>query len=439
VTAPTINSKIHWIRGRAATLLLLSIPTAVAVANIVPGAASSGWWIAGILSLIAWQSKPPAIERLEAIWLLCLFLIPLAAILSLAQSEDPLMGARRLERHLRFALGIPVFLVLRQKSPITQPTIGTLLSLGAIGSGGVALWQVHSGIDRAHGAVHPILFGDTAILLSCLLVALAVSARGWARLLFLSAALCGLIATNLSLTRNAFLVLPVAGLLAAFLFHRRAQNKLAMGILLTMFFGISLAFVVFPNAAGHSLAGIEEAAAWWRSTPGTASTSLGGRLELWARCVELWQQSPIFGLGTGSYLTELTELTRSRQDPLLDLNPNLATHAHSAYFQSLVAQGLMGFLPLLGVLFLPAVRGWQLAVRAQSKQELTCGLCCLSVAGCFLIFGLGEAWNAKNSFTSLFLLAQTPLMAWTSRTLSDPEFLKRPVELIPEPIPDRSS
>ncbi len=424
VSEPGTESKVFRIRGQAVSLLLLAVPIALALSNILPGAASSGWWIAGALGLVACQNKPPSIDRLETVWLVCLLLIPFAAIISLTQSEDPLLGARRLERHLRFALAVPIYFAIRHKSPGTQPLIGVILSFGAIGSGAVALSQVSAGVDRAHGAVHPILFGDTAILLSCVLAALAFAARGWARILFLVAALCGLLATNLSLTRNAFLVLPTAGVLAAFLFQRRGQHRRASGIMLTMILGIGLAFVVLPDAVGHTLRGIEETAAWWQATPGMASTSLGGRLELWALCLELWQQSPVFGIGTGHYLTGLTALTDARQDPLLAVNPNLAAHAHSAYLQSLVAQGLLGFLPLLGVLLLPAIRGWQLSIRAKSRPELACGLCCLGVAGCFLIFGLGEAWNAKNSFTSLFLLAQTPLMAWSSRTLSDPEFLK---------------
>lgn len=394
---------------RLSNILLPLAAFGIAAANLVT-VASAAWWILVVLSLpLAWTAIGPT-NTLERIWLACLVAMPLSAILSLSQAEDPWHQVLRLERDWRFLGAVPVYLVMRRMVPRRMGWAIGIVACGAVSSGIVAAYQFSTGVDRAHGVVHPILFGDTSMLLGILMLTSALGTTGRLRAILLTAGMCGVIACALSLTRNALLVLPVATIIASALVALRDQSPRAL-LYLGLGAVITATAMVLPGSLSHFSTAIEEIQGWWLGDLEAAGTSLGGRLHLWGICWDLWQQSPWTGNGTGDYLVELQRLTTARGDDLLQRNPALRHHAHSIYFQSLVTRGLVGFLPLLGLLATPFLIGWRWARNATTAQDFAKGLACLAVSACFLIFGIGEDWTARNSFISVFLLAQVPLLA----------------------------
>lgn len=401
--------------GAVDDAIVLAAGFGIAFVLVLPGAASTAFWVVAGLSLLRLPRRPAPLEPFERAWIAALLLMPLVAALSLIHSADPGHGAGRIEKFLRFAMTVPILLTWRTGLGARAVGLWPLfVGFGALFAGLVALGQVGFGDwERASGAVHPIFFGDVAAALAVLAAALALRADAPRRLL-LAAAAGGLLAAVLSGTRNALLVLPVVALLAILQGGNRLGLRTwlagAAGSAVVLVFGI----LFVPDLPAHFAIGAREILAWLEGGPSVQASSLGGRLELWELCLTLWREHPWIGGGIGDYLRDANALAEASGNSIFEVNPNLRDHAHSIYLQALVGQGMLGLLVLLAVLLLPLWRGWMLLRQATAKAEMALAAACLSPALCFLVFGIGESWTVKNSFISIYLLLQAPLLAFVS-------------------------
>ena len=97
-----------------------------------------------------------------------------------------------------------------------------------------------------------------------------------------------------------------------------------------------------------------------------APNHLGTRSILWTAAIDLWQRSPIIGIGAGNYELELG----------LVGYPDVHTHANSLYLQALAETGILG---LGAVLFLI----WESIVpfvRRYSRRALVIGVAAANIA-----------------------------------------------------------
>ncbi|MFP6664907.1 MAG: O-antigen ligase family protein [Deltaproteobacteria bacterium] len=412
-------------RRWVSSLFTLVLGLGVTFAVTVPGTPSAAWWVVVVASLALWQRPQTDWVGVERLWLIALLLVPLAAIVSLLNASDVADSAGRIEKFFRFALAVPVYLAWRSQAEERAVWIFLFVTAGALLLGPVAVVQVFAaGLERAAGVVHPIMFGDTAMVLAVLvlvsLTAIGMStatSRGLRRLCGGLAIASALVACLLSQTRNAILVVPVLVVALPFLLRRQIRLRrwlpvwLGLGVL-----GLILD-LSFPAIAHHILLAVEEALAWWRGAEGAMGTSVGGRLYVWELCLALWQQHPLVGNGIGDYLPDLRVLTQASGDTDLVENTSLNYHAHSIYLHGLLTQGVLGTMVLLVVLVLPLRQAMLLLRTASDSRDTQAALACLSPALCFLVFGIGEAWVVKNSFVSIYLLLQVPFMALASERL----------------------
>lgn len=93
---------------------------------------------------------------------------------------------------------------------------------------------------------------------------------------------------------------------------------------------------------------------------------LGTRSILWSSAIELWQRSPLVGIGAGNFELDLG----------LVGHPEVHTHANSLYLQSLAETGIIGFAAMLYLVY-ASIRPF---VRAYSRRALVVGVAAASVA-----------------------------------------------------------
>jgi O-antigen ligase len=422
--SPRSGFSVAW-RRPVSLFLTIVLGAGITFAVTVPAMPSTAWWIAAAVGVALWQRPQTDWVGVERLWLIALLLVPLAAVLSLVNASDVARSAGRIEKFLRFALAVPIYLAWRSQAEERASRVFLFVAAGALLLGPVALVQVFAyGVERPDGAVDPIMFGDTAMMLAVLVVASltaigadASTSRGMRRFLGGIAAASAVMACVLSQTRNAFLAVPV--LVVALPLLLRRQIRLRHWLPVWLGLGV-LSFVIaqgLPAISYHTVLAGDEVLGWWRGAEGMTATSVGGRLALWEHCLALWQQHPFVGNGMGDYLPDMTALTLAGGDTILTENPNLKYHSHSIYLHGLVTQGVVGTAALLLVLVLPFRQAMLLLRTASDSRDTRAALACLIPALCFMVFGIGDAWTIKNAFVSIYLLVQVPFMALASERL----------------------
>jgi O-antigen ligase len=93
---------------------------------------------------------------------------------------------------------------------------------------------------------------------------------------------------------------------------------------------------------------------------------LGTRAILWSSAVELWQRSPLTGIGAGNYELDLG----------LVGHPEVHTHANSVYLQSLAETGILGFAAVLFLIYESIVP----FVQRYSRRALVVGVAAANIA-----------------------------------------------------------
>lgn len=146
---------------------------------------------------------------------------------------------------------------------------------------------------------------------------------------------------------------------------------------------------------------------------------VGQRLEMWWASMCLFDEAPVFGIGTGAYQVETQKLVA-----LGKVVPDAAyfDHPHSDYFDALSSRGLVGLLALLMLLGIPA---WLYTRNLDSRDPHCMGAALggLLVAVGFAIFGLTETMFIHSVtigwyviMTAVFLVsADAPGGQWTDK------------------------
>lgn len=147
--------------------------------------------------------------------------------------------------------------------------------------------------------------------------------------------------------------------------------------------GYSVAFTVKPYAR-ITLLPIESYAGEYSYS--ILETPVGQRLDMWSAALQLFEQAPLLGVGTGAYQAETGKLVDAGTASYAIAGFD---HPHSEYFDALANRGAAGLLALLALLGVPA---WLFFRRLESRDPHRMGaaLAGLLVTVGFAIFGLTE-------------------------------------------------
>ncbi|HYY43934.1 MAG TPA: O-antigen ligase family protein [Actinomycetota bacterium] len=295
------------------------------------------------------------------------------AAASLTYSSDWALGARDL---LKFFGGYCAFLVIINERPDARKLrlILALIVLSAIAPLLIGWYQFTNNIGKPglfHGGLriqstfdHPNTYGFylVSVLTACWGLSRTLSDR-WRRVVEAVAIAC-FIAIAMTLSRNTWAATAVLVLVVGHKYRRVlvAAALIAVGVVVAM-----------PRTIG-AIAGI--------FNPRTGTNRGGsalGRLDLWARDLSVWQQSPIFGKGFGS------------------TKGNTGALAHNDYMRSLVEGGIIGlaaFVVFLGSLLRASWRA------AAGRGDLP--LACLGLTIGYLLVSAGSNNMGKDAFQFYF-------------------------------------
>ncbi|WP_417529268.1 O-antigen ligase family protein [Marinomonas shanghaiensis] len=304
---------------------------------------------------------------------------------------------RDLDRPSRFILVLPVmFLLLKSVGREQWLWFGCVA--GAVGAFALALYERQVlGLDRAQGSEHPIMFGNTGVLLGLISLVAAMYYFAKQRYIWMVLALIGCLsgigASLLSGSRGGWVALPLIG------FFLLWQSRFLLGKKLVWGGGITaivvLACVVsIPQTGvqGRIMEAFNDVQLYQAGV--NKNTSVGLRFEMWKAAWYMFQQEPM--LGVGEYGSGAVKERLIEQGVVVpEVMP--FSHAHNEFINALSLRGLVGLLFLMVVYLLPM----RLFLKKMRQYPDNWSIKAYAMAGalvpmCYMDFGLSQVMFAHN-------------------------------------------
>jgi O-antigen ligase len=258
-----------------------------------------------------------------------------------------------LDKPSRFLLVIPVlFLLLRAKGPKEWLWYGIVI--GAILAFSLALYErAILGIPRANGSEHPIMFGDTGMMLGLLSLAAAIyffSQKRFTWLIYaLFGGLAGMGASVLSGSRGGWVAVPLIGLFLLWECRDLLGKKRLMAVFSVAIFCIVTAVLV-PQTGIQKRVGEAVSNIMQYSDGSKTATSVGLRFDMWKSAIYMFQQAPVFGVGESQVRPIKQQLV---SEGVINVRAVPYDHAHNEYLQALSTRGIVGLLLLMAMYLVP--------------------------------------------------------------------------------------
>ena len=345
-----------------------------------------------------WKQLYLSLSRAEKIFLFSLLLYMLSGFITVYNVDDHEKYFKLLERYLRFALIIPVYLLIIRKNI----SVLNYLFLGAVISGPfmltVALIHIMQYPDvPAKGYYHHIIFGQLAMLNVGIMLVLILTRKltRVVQLLIMLSMLCGIVAAVLSQSRGVWLVFPVYILIALlYVLKEKHISAMTMAIPLLLLILISSVTPISDVIEKRFDEATTEVNRFYKEDQYVSS--VGTRLAMWSIAIDVWKQYPILGTGPGDFDDEVMAL-QSQGDYLgMDIHNSV----HNIYIQALVGSGMLGILALLFMLLIAPLRLLFDRVKTREEGRLV-GIITIIT---FTIYGLTESWTLRLPAISIFLV-----------------------------------
>jgi O-antigen ligase len=336
--------------------------------------------------------------------------------LPLQQSFEGYWLPREFDGLSRFALGLPIFLLLVNVPIKYLKALGWGCALGALGAG---VWAVDSAIHMTvtdlnrlgNDFTNPIPYGNTALLLGFLSVMTIrwddypnALARRAGIALKLFGLVAGVYASYLSGTRGGWLAIPLFLILCSLNFGwvKQARHWLTACVVVLL---AMTALLASPMGRDRVIATHDDLV---RLAQGNAApdTSIGARLQLWRASVHLFEAHPAMGVGKGHLEGNLKVMADAGEISPLIVNQR----AHSEFFSTIAEQGAAGVVCLLLLYVGPLV--YFLRYRRSPHRDVsTAAYCGIAVSGSVIIFGLSIDVLTVVMSTALISLLWAVLLA----------------------------
>ncbi len=262
---------------------------------------------------------------------------------------------RELDRPSRFIFVLPVLAILLRCKPraaLVWLFYGAII--GAMGAFALGLYErIGLGYERAKGGEHPIMFGDTSMMLGLISCAAALyffSKRSYLGVAFsVIAIFCGVGGSVLSASRGGWVALPLIGLFLLWQSRDLFGKKLTALVAGTAVCVVLVAIAVPQTGIQtRALQAVDDVVRY--SQGDLHESSVGLRFDMWKGALYLFADSPIFGTGEYGGMEVKAQLAEQGL-----INPQSAhfSHSHNEYLNALGLTGIVGFIVLMAVYLVP--------------------------------------------------------------------------------------
>jgi O-antigen ligase len=314
----------------------------------------------------------------------------MAVFLVVAVLQQAVLGywaPRQFDAMSRFALALPIFLLLCRMPSRPLTAVGWGCAAGAVAAN---VWVF---VDRPAGGwtdamrlnnyfTNAIPFGDTALLLAFL----AVFTFGWDRprdwrtlAPKVIAMIAGGYASYLSGTRGGWLAIPVFVVLLAMQYRWFAHKKRM--IIAATAIVVCGAIVLFSPRVEQRI--VDASSDLQELQHGSDFTSVGQRVQLWRASLQLFAENPLYGVGKGRLKPALERVHERGGLEAQTVNER----AHSDFFSTIAELGAIGVVSLLVFYFGTSVYFWR-NLRAADDTVRTAAYSGLALSFSTIIFGL---------------------------------------------------
>ena len=392
---------------------------ASAAAFMVPGLAlwlPSGYSYGAALLLLAalvgapWWWRACQVSR-QSLWLVLSIVV--MGFVWLLDSSDGAWRWGALDRPSKYLLALPCLFFLLAYAPNPR-WLWTGITLGALGSGGIALYQIgvlH--LPRAAGYTNAIQYGNLCVLLALMcLVLLATRPPGvqtWRRLVMAVGVVLGLVGSVLSQSRGGWVALAlIFPALALVLRPYIGWRQFAAGTAALL---CALSVLVFVQRHGlEERLDMAVTEAQQFEQKGDAVSSVGQRLAHWQLAWDMGLARPLLGWGKSGYDAE-----KQRQVNAGQAHPFLLefAHVHNEVLDLFAKHGLLGVLALLLFYGVPLALFWPTRARVMvpatnggmqlDRTALALHLVGWTVPVAYIAFGLTQVFFAHNSGNVFYL------------------------------------
>jgi len=314
---------------------------------------------------------------------------------------------KNLDYPLRFMLGIGVYWIIRFATVRTTWIFYYSIAASALAAVVISSYQ-HFALEfvRALGWTNfPIYFGNLCVLL-CLYAAIVLLSTREKLTLHLRYSLAIAIpllvcAAYLSMSRSSWLGL--AGLLVL-VDWQRVNSIRMIGVGLAIAVSLAIIFTLVPELA-ISLRLTEGLQDIQKITGGDYRSSIGDRLQMWKAALLMFSSSPLIGIGSGYFQSEVVNLvTSGAVDLELDQGMTVFNQAHSEVMDVLATKGLVGLAAYTALLIMPFRLFSKLSETLVAEAKVFAKLGQATVIS-FFMFGLTLATFKVQIYCAVYPLA----------------------------------
>jgi O-antigen ligase len=366
-----------------------------ALALVAPSGYSIGFYGSSFAGLITWLLVRNRLLTSDAY----AFVIPLLVYATgqLAQNLHEQLSWRSVDPIAPFFLLVFGVWFLRRYKPNAQ-WFWMGLAVGAVGAACFAGYQAIAIGGRAGGYLHPIMFGNIALLLGvlCMVRALITLEMTWANALMWFGFVSGVIASVWSQTRGGWVAIVL--IFFWILTHATSQwtwlRKLVtvtalvgcMGVL-----GVQLGLTQVIQS--RVSVAITETTAFIENNE--QDSPVGSRLAMWRFAIQHIGDAPWTGVGKQGWIA-----LRDQGVANGDLSVTYISsvdHVHNEYLDAVLKHGLIGFCLLLSLYLAPMILFFRPHLHALNVEVKSLAMAGMVTPMMYMDFGLTQVFLSHNS------------------------------------------